>query len=187
MLLCSRIGFSSVHFPLELILPKILIYSVASYSIELKKSQGKCNVGKLDTIPSGSIEKKFVRSSGPGGQNVNKTSTKCEVRFQLSGASWISDELREAFKVNYSRYIAEDGTVVIRSDKTRNQHENFKDCLQKLSVMLKTCERKLAYASNRFSDEDLEILNKRAEKAASYRLLQKRLKSQKKKNRSSDF
>ena len=45
-------------------------------------------------IPIDQLEIKFVRSSGPGGQNVNKLNTKAEIRFNLHSAEWLDEKTR---------------------------------------------------------------------------------------------
>jgi protein subunit release factor B len=64
--------------------------------------------------------KKLVRSSGPGGQHVNKVATKAEIRFNVNRASeWLEPDILERFmKVEQNR-ISKLGDYIISSDKTR--------------------------------------------------------------------
>lgn len=76
-------------------------------------------------IPLEKIEKSFSRSSGPGGQNVNKVNTKAEIRFNLHEADWIPLELKQRFQQLFPNRINKEGEVIITSEKTRYQHTNL--------------------------------------------------------------
>jgi peptidyl-tRNA hydrolase ICT1 len=84
-------------------------------------------------IPKNDLIVKYVRSSGPGGQNVNKVSSKCDLRCHVDSATWIpqfvKDTLRES-KLNKR------GELVVASDKFRTQVENFEDAVGKLHQVL---------------------------------------------------
>lgn len=63
---------------------------------------------------------------------MNKRSTKAEVRFNLSQASWMPDEVKEAFKKVNASYIVTGDTVVVTCQKHRTQPENERSCLNRL-------------------------------------------------------
>ncbi|CAO3596607.1 unnamed protein product [Absidia cylindrospora] len=88
-----------------------------------------------DDIPKQDISVAFSRSSGPGGQNVNKVSTKVNMRLQLDQAQWIPDYARE--KLRDSPRLNKTGELVITSDKSRTQSKNIQDCYDKLTSMIK--------------------------------------------------
>jgi peptidyl-tRNA hydrolase ICT1 len=77
------------------------------------------------------VEVKFVRSSGPGGQNVNKLSTKAEVRFHVDAAWWLPEEARARFSAQQATRINKLGEYVVQSDAQRTQQRNLRDCLAK--------------------------------------------------------
>ena len=78
----------------------------------------------------------FSRSSGAGGQNVNKVNTKATLRWDVAHSSSLRDNVRERFLVRYRRRITRDGELVITSQRFRDQGRNVADCLEKLRAML---------------------------------------------------
>lgn len=56
------------------------------------------NTARKIFIPESFIEVNFARSSGPGGQNVNKLNTKVELRFKVSNADWLPDDIKTRLK-----------------------------------------------------------------------------------------
>ncbi|KAK6360704.1 hypothetical protein TWF730_006833 [Orbilia blumenaviensis] len=75
----------------------------------------------------------FSRSSGPGGQNVNKVASKATLRVPLHKLGpHIPKVFLEALKQKGSRYLTDDGDIVISSDSSRSQLSNTKDCWGKL-------------------------------------------------------
>ena len=87
------------------------------------------------SIPLREFSFQFSRSSGPGGQNVNKVNTKVTLKWLLS-ASELPSELKERFRTRYHRRINQAGEVVITSQRFRDQGRNVADCLAKLRTML---------------------------------------------------
>jgi protein subunit release factor B len=91
--------------------------------------------GKL-RVPAGAVQWKYSRSSGKGGQNVNKVNTKAELRFVVDEATWIPEQVRERFLGVASNRINKEGEFVIQSDTERTQNGNKQSCLKKLEDML---------------------------------------------------
>ncbi|KAL7476021.1 hypothetical protein ACHAW6_001911 [Cyclotella cf. meneghiniana] len=88
-------------------------------------------------IPEESLQISFARSSGAGGQNVNKLNTKVEIRFHLDSASWIPAEVRERLKTNEANRINNEGYFSITCQEYRTQAQNRKEALRKLQDILK--------------------------------------------------
>ncbi|KAL3765480.1 hypothetical protein ACHAWO_009325 [Cyclotella atomus] len=88
-------------------------------------------------IPEESLEISFARSSGAGGQNVNKLNTKVELRFHVDTASWLPLEVRERLKINEANRINNEGYFVLTCQEYRTQVQNRKEAISKLSEILK--------------------------------------------------
>jgi len=88
------------------------------------------------TIPRSEFHLTFVRSSGPGGQNVNKTSTKVVLRWSVTGSESLPEEVRQRFLARYPRRITESGELVLTSERYRQQGRNIEDCLQKVRGLI---------------------------------------------------
>lgn len=76
------------------------------------------------------------RSSGAGGQHVNKTETKVEVLFDVSKSAGLSDEEKELVMNRLENRINSDGCLAIRSQKTKSQLENKEIVIDKLLSLL---------------------------------------------------
>jgi peptidyl-tRNA hydrolase ICT1 len=87
-------------------------------------------------IPMDQISFSFARSSGPGGQNVNKLNTKAELRFHVASARWIPEEVRSRLANYQAKKINNDGELLVVSQEHRTQGRNREDCISKLQEML---------------------------------------------------
>lgn len=89
------------------------------------------------TIPRAMIDTNFSRSSGAGGQNVNKVNTKAEIRFKLDAAAWIEQDVKERFRDMWSANINGEGEVFIQAQQHRTQEANLEAAYEKLTIMLR--------------------------------------------------
>jgi ribosome-associated protein len=87
-------------------------------------------------IPDDELRFSFVRSSGPGGQNVNKLNTKAQLRWAIRTSPGIPREVRQRFLERYAKRITDRGELVLTSQRFRDQRQNQRDCLEKLRSML---------------------------------------------------
>jgi ribosome-associated protein len=88
------------------------------------------------SIPRREIQFSFVRSSGPGGQNVNKVASKAVLRWQIGSSSSIGDDLRARLVARLGRRVNDRGELVLASQRFRDQAKNVEDCLQKFRALL---------------------------------------------------
>jgi ribosome-associated protein len=87
-------------------------------------------------IPDDELQFTYARSSGPGGQNVNKVNSKAILHWCVSRSSALNEEVRARFFAQQRRRITTEGAIVISSDRYRDQPRNTADCLDKLKAML---------------------------------------------------
>lgn len=78
------------------------------------------------------MELNYSRSSGPGGQNVNKRSTKAELRFNVENAQWMPNEVKSIFRTLHASRINAQDVVVVSCQKYRTQPENERSCLHRI-------------------------------------------------------
>jgi ribosome-associated protein len=78
------------------------------------------------------FEWSFVRSGGPGGQNVNKVASKAVLRWNVATSPSLPDEVRTRLQAHQRRKITVEGDIVLTSQRYRDQERNKQDCLEKL-------------------------------------------------------
>ncbi|MFW6170825.1 MAG: alternative ribosome rescue aminoacyl-tRNA hydrolase ArfB [Planctomycetota bacterium] len=87
-------------------------------------------------IPLSEMRLSFARSSGPGGQNVNKVNSKVTLHWNVASSSQLPADVRDRFLARYHGRINTDGDVVIQSQRYRDQARNRADCLEKLRQLI---------------------------------------------------
>ena len=85
------------------------------------------------TIPDSELVERFVRSAGPGGQNVNKVATAVELRFDLAGSPSLPEPLRARLLARRDRRITDEGVLVISAQRFRTQDRNREDARERLA------------------------------------------------------
>ncbi len=78
----------------------------------------------------------FARSGGPGGQNVNKVSTKAELRLAISSLRRFGSDDRNRLETTAGRFLTASGDILITADETRSQADNREICLSRLKSII---------------------------------------------------
>lgn len=139
---------------------------------------------KLRRLSLSDVDVKYSRSSGSGGQNVNKVSTKAEIRFNINKASetWLPTNIIVQLNKNEKWRINNDNVLIVTSTKHRTQRSNKQDAMEKLQAMIDE-----AYINSlpkkEPTIEKIKHIEKLKKKENSKRLLTKKMKGMKKQSR----
>lgn len=89
------------------------------------------------TIPATELEIAFARSGGPGGQNVNKVSSKVDLRWNPTTSEVLNEDDRALLLQKLAKRLTNDGVLIVTSTKTRDQIKNREDARDKLVLIVK--------------------------------------------------
>ncbi|XP_038831290.1 peptidyl-tRNA hydrolase ICT1, mitochondrial isoform X1 [Salvelinus namaycush] len=159
-----------------------LLGQCPSFSYGNRASDNNPQDGHVN-IPVDRLTVSYSRSSGPGGQHVNKVSTKAEVRFHVCTADWIPEDVRQKIILNNKNRINKAGELLVTSEQSRSQQRNMGDCIQKISDIIAKATEK----PHEPSAEDIALKASRLEKRNKERLKQKKLHSAVKQTRRVNF
>ncbi|MCP4006385.1 MAG: aminoacyl-tRNA hydrolase [bacterium] len=87
-------------------------------------------------IPLREFQFSFSRSSGPGGQNVNKVNTRVTLRWSIRDSPSLPPAVLRRFMQRYGRRVTQEGELIVTSQRFRDQGRNVADSLEKLREML---------------------------------------------------
>jgi ribosome-associated protein len=90
------------------------------------------------TIPAGELEMSFARSGGSGGQNVNKVSSKVDLRWNPQTSTALTLDDRSQLLDRLKNRLTTDGYLIVTSQLTRDQIKNRDDAMDKLALIVRT-------------------------------------------------
>jgi ribosome-associated protein len=87
-------------------------------------------------IPLSEVELRYVRSSGPGGQNINKVATKAALRWPAATSPSLPGDVRRRFLARFGSRLTKAGELVLSCDAHRDRLRNRAECLDRLRDMI---------------------------------------------------
>ena len=111
------------------------------------------NINENIAIGIKELKYKSIKSSGPGGQNINKKSTAISLHFDISNSSYLSNDIKEKLLKRPNRYLTKSGKIIIKVNTYKSQNKNkseailrliayFKDALAHHKIRIKTSPKK---------------------------------------------
>jgi ribosome-associated protein len=88
------------------------------------------------SIPDSEIEFSFIRSSGPGGQNVNKVATAVQLRFDALHSPSLPEDVRKRLIILAGSKVSSEGILALKAQRHRTQHANKKDALHRFTQLV---------------------------------------------------
>ncbi len=108
-------------------------------------------------IPDDELVERFVRSAGPGGQNVNKVASAVELRFDVAASRVLPDAVRARMLLRRDRRLTDAGVLVIQANRFRDQGKNREDARERLAALVRAAlvvpKRRIATRPTRASKE----------------------------------
>lgn len=89
-------------------------------------------------IPEQELSERFVRSAGPGGQNVNKVATAVELRFDVANSPSLPEAVRARLLAKRDRRVTAEGVLVINAQRFRTQDRNRQDARERLAAFVES-------------------------------------------------
>jgi ribosome-associated protein len=93
-------------------------------------------VGRV-VIPDSDLAVAFIRSGGPGGQNVNKVASAVQLRFDLAGTAALEDRVKQRLRRLAGRKVTDEGALLIVAREHRSQEQNRREAEQRLAELVR--------------------------------------------------
>jgi len=88
-------------------------------------------------IPLAELVFRFTRSSGPGGQHVNKAATQVELSFDVAGSPSLSEEQKRRIASRLGGYVSKEGVLRLACQSTRSQAQNRREAVERFAELLR--------------------------------------------------
>lgn len=92
---------------------------------------------RVPRIAANEVMLRFVRASGPGGQNVNKVATAVELRFHIGSSKSLTEEVKNRLRKLAGRRVSDEDVLVIDAQRFRSQEANRRDALSRLDELVR--------------------------------------------------
>ncbi len=107
-----------------------------NFGNKLSSPQEKMDEQEKFIVPESEISEQSSRSSGKGGQNVNKRSTKSEARWNVDSSAKFSDEEKERIKLALGNKITKEGDLIVVSQEERSWSQNKERAIERLNDLV---------------------------------------------------
>ena len=127
------------------------------------------------TIPYSELKFEFFRSSGPGGQHVNKVETGVRIRFDVTHSIYLPEHIKKRLMLIHSSKINREGELLVESTIYKSQHRNKQEVIEKLTELLIQASKKekKRIKTNRTKSSIAKRLNKK-KKRSNIKILRKK-------------